>query len=294
MKKTLFAFLSLAAALLAARAEDNSTLRPPLTIMPPPVPTGAQIVYVYDQKPLAGMPALITPQQAQAIVDQFKTNYAKLGSPRILIYINRDLVDEQSGMKLSGRSEQVDTTSTSSGSAASTNGAPAAASVTTHVTAQNNYENNGQPAQTLTDRQTVRDVERLMGRPMRSAGATLVDQHVAAQLIGDRQLGSITTDTDQARKDREAVGKIADVVVEVLISSRNVTVPGVAGDKIYTVPDIQMTAIRLSDAKVIGQVAASDVMNRAGGAGYAARNFGVEAITEATALALMDDMQHGL
>jgi hypothetical protein len=56
------------------------------------------------------------------------------------------------------------------------------------------------------------------------------------------------------------------------------------------VPDITMTAIRLKDAKVIGQASASEVISRAGGPGYVARNFGVEDVTEATALALMDDM----
>jgi len=291
MKKSMLTCLSVAVAFLAAgHAEEIKNVPPPLVIMPPPVPSGTQIVYVYDQKPLAGMPALISPQQAQIILDQFKTNYAKMGSPRLLIYINRELVDEKSGLKLSGRSEQVDTVRSAT-PGGSTNG-DTKESVTTHTTQQNNYENNGQPAPTLADRQTVRDVERLLGRPLRMAGATLVDQHVAAQLIGDRPLDSITTQTEQARKDREAVSQIADVVIEVLISSRNVTVPGVAGDKNYTVPDLQMTAIRLKDSKVIGQVAASDVINRSGGTGYAARNFGVEAITEATALALMEDLGH--
>ena len=51
-----------------------------------------------------------------------------------------------------------------------------------------------------------------------------------------------------------------------------------------------MTAIRLQDAKMIGQASASDVMNKRGGVGYAGRTFGVEAITEATTLALMEDM----
>ena len=54
-----------------------------------------------------------------------------------------------------------------------------------------------------------------------------------------------------------------------------------------------MTAIRLKDAKVIGQASASDVISRAGGPGYVARNFGVEDVTEATSLALMDDMLNG-
>ena len=86
------------------------------------------------------------------------------------------------------------------------------------------------------------------------------------------------------------MNQIADVVLEVLISSRNVTVPEFSGDRTYTVPDIQVTAIRLKDSKVIGQASATDVISRAGGPAMAARNFSLQDITEATALALMNDM----
>jgi hypothetical protein len=254
---------------------------PPVAFAPPPAaaPNQSVPVYVYDQKPLAAAAPLVSAEQAQSIVEQFHTNYPRLGSPRILIYVNRDLVDETSGMKLSGHSERVETTSTN-GSAA-----------VTRSVVKNNYHDNGQPAPALADRQTVRDVERLIGRPLRAAGATLVDQRVATQLMGDRPLESLGAETDQARKDREAIGKIADVVLEVLMSSHNVNFSEVSGDnKMFTAPDLQITAIRLKDAKIIGQASASDVMNKAGGPVNAARNFSVQDITECTALSLMDDM----
>ena len=120
--------------------------------------------------------------------------------------------------------------------------------------------------------------------------ASLVDQHVATRVVHPHGLDSLNAQTDQAREDRENLSQVADVVIEVLMSSRNVTVPEVSGDKIYTVPDIQMTAIRLKDAKIIGQASAADVMNRAGNPGYTARNFDVQAVTEATTIALMGDM----
>ena len=90
--------------------------------------------------------------------------------------------------------------------------------------------------------------------------------------------------------DRAAVTQIADVVLEVLISSRSTTVPEISGDRTYNVPDIQVTAIRLKDSKIVGQASATDVLSRAGGPATAARNFSVQDITEATALALMNDM----
>lgn len=305
MKKITLTVISVTLAIAIARAQDEKgatklmapytnnaigpVVPPPVYIQPPPVygqtpPPAQQQVYVYDQKPLEQRPVLVSPSEAQATVDNFRTNYQRLGSPRILIYVNRDLVDEQSGLKLSGRSETVKTVRKTDSN--STN-----SSATTETFAKNNYSNNGQPASpTLADRQTVRDVERLMGRPLRAAGVTLVDQRLASQIMENRPLDSLTGETEQARKDRAAVNQIADVVLEVLISSRNVTVPEITGDRTYTVPDIQVTAIRLKDAKVIGQASATDVLNRVGGPAMAARNFSPQDITEATGLALMNDM----
>lgn len=298
MKTNLFPALLMLAALAApVRAEEIRNTPPPAPVyVPPPVyqapaAPAPQQAYVYDQKPLPGMPALVTPEQAQSIVDQFKAALPKLGGSRILVYVNRDLVDQKSGLKLAGRTEQVETTrTTANSSTAATNQPETRESTTTHSVANNNYYNNGKSEPTLADRQTTRDVERLVGRPLRGGGASIVDQPLASQLIEGRPIESLGTETEQARKDREAVGKIADVVIEILMSSRNVVVPEISGDITYSVPDLQMTAIRLQDAKVIGQASASDVMNRRGGAGYATRTFGVEAITEATALALMENM----
>ena len=69
--------------------------------------------------------------------------------------------------------------------------------------------------------------------------------------------------------------------------------PELAGDKTYAVPDIQATAIRLSDSAIIGQAAASDIIGKDIQAGRVLRKFDVQDITEATALALMEDMLTG-
>ncbi len=311
MRKTLTIAFAALCCLTTAQAQKNTPMAPRImtddsdlppppppapylesvgTYVPPPAtPAPAPAPFVYDQKLWGPGPQLIAPGEAQVIVDNFRSNYAKLGSPRILIYVNRELVGDEAGLKLSARSEQVDVTRTVNNPDATNAGRNV--SVTSHSTANNTYsDGGGNSTPTLADRQTVRDVERLMGGPFRAAGATLVDQRVASQLMDDRSLDSLTLQNDQARKDREAVNKIADVALEVLITSRQVNVVEAAGDRTYSVPDIQATAIRLSDAKVIGQASAADVINKAGGPGFAARNFGVESITEATALALMEDM----
>lgn len=247
--------------------------------LPPPIsfattPPGTQQVYVYDQKTVAGRPALVSPQQAQEIIDKFKAAYPKLESPRLLIYVNRELVDEQSGLKLIARTEKVDATKTNDG-------------ITKKTAGENRYRRTERKEPALADKQTARDVERLFGRPLRLAGVSLADQRVATQLISDRAIKSLATEGEAARKDREALSKITDVVVEVLISSKNVQVAEISGDKTYPVPDIQATAIRLKDAKIMGQASSSDIVG-------SARPSDVREVAEATALALMEDMLTGI
>jgi hypothetical protein len=313
--KAFIAALSISAIIAEDPPKQNEA--PPVTFNNSNLKSGE--VYVYDQKPIAGRPVLIAPETAKALVDRFKANYSKLGEPRMVIYVNRDLVDESSGVKLAERKERVqrNTTEVKSeykadpnapqnsgtipsggnvtivGDVGNRNNVPGSGNVNTKTeksTQENTYRNTEKSAATLADKQTVRDVERLFGRPLRMAGASIADQRIATQLIDGRPLENLQTDAEQARKDREALRKIADVAVEVLISSRQITVPEVSGDKTYAVPDIQATAIRLSDSRVVGQATASDIIGKDQYAGRIVRNFDVREIAEATALALMEDM----
>jgi len=238
---------------------------------------------------------LITPEQAQGVIDRFRGAYPKLGKPRLLFFVNRELVDESADMKIAGG-----TAVTKSKRETVTIPQPNAPGVSNHTTLTtgseairtNTYRTQDRVAMTLADKQTVRDVERLFGRPFRLAGAALADQRVATQLIGDKPIQAAATalEGEPARKDREALAQIADVVIEVLISSRNVTVPEVSGDQVYSAPDIQATAIRLRDARILGQATAADIVGKNRYAGRVWRNFDVRDLAEATALSLMEDM----
>jgi hypothetical protein len=255
MKRTVLAFSGLLALIAAAQAQARA---PEISAPPPPapppiypavtVPAANAPVYVYDQKPMGGRPYLIAPEQAQSIINRFKDEYKKLGSPRFIIYINRELM------------------------------------VGTNI-----YSIRDAKEAPLPDRQTMRDVERLFGRPLRMAGVHLADQSVASRLITSRSLDRLTTGSEQADRDREALGKVADVVLEILVSSKDAPVAELSGDRIYSVPDIQATAIRLSDAKILGQATAADLIGQGPGAGQAVRTFGIREIAEATALSLMED-----
>ncbi|MEP6664276.1 MAG: hypothetical protein ABJC04_11500 [Verrucomicrobiota bacterium] len=315
MKKILFLVLLAA----AGCASSETKVQPVSKLYPAPesVPTNpAPEAFVYDQKPIASQPILIAPEQAQAVVEKFKAAYVKLGSPRMLLYVNRELVDEKTGVKLIARTEKTESSRrkidstidaqnqssnpvtitaggnvTVNGTTATSPGKGKISETNERASNENRYriEERNSP---LADRQTVRDVERLFGRPLRAAGVSLADQGVATQLIADRSIKSfvVNPEGEAARKDRDALAKITDVAIEVLISSRNINAPEISGTQSYSVPDIQATAISLKDSKIIGQASSRDVLGKDRYAGRVARNFDVQDIAEATALALMEDM----
>lgn len=272
-------FFFLVVPLLAQQVESPST--------PPPViaqsyPVGAPSVGGLDRAAPAGAgqrvygpssDTLIARQTADGILEGFKKAYKTDHAPRIVIYVNRALVDTAAGLKLTGHTEKYYTEDK-----------------TTKASGENTYVAKDAPALTLADQQTVREIERLFGRAFRNAGAQLADQPIAASLLPGQPGGRLG---DQGAKDREALANVADIAIEVLISSRALTVPEVSGDATYTVPDIQATAIRLKDSAIIGQAAASDILGKGVQAGHIARQFTTADITEATALALMSDMLTG-
>lgn len=224
--------------------------------------------------------ALITPEAAKTLSDKFRAAFGQTTSPRIVVYVNRALIEDNSGLQLSGRTEKFYQSSNSDKGAAPT--------TTTDKSGENTYTASSTPKPTLADQQTVREIERLFGRVFRNAGAKLADPRAAAALLADEP--QIRLGGEQAARERDALKQIADIAVEVLISSRNLTVTGLSGDSTYTVPDIQVTAIRLSDSAIVGQAAASDILGPDREAARIARQFAVPDITEATAFALMEDM----
>ena len=111
--------------------------------------------------------------------------------------------------------------------------------------------------------------------------------------MSDSNAAGATLTDSTAAKEREALAAIADIAIEVLISNRNMTVPEVSGDATYTLPDIHATAIRLKDSAIVGQASSSDILGKGAQPGQVARQFDFRDITEATAIALMEDMLTG-
>jgi hypothetical protein len=311
-------FLSALSLLPATLVLADDQPQPPVPVVPTMPPPAA--VRPADNQQLYGGPApLVTPEAAKALIDKFRAAFAQSEGPRFVFYVNRELIDAESGLKLTQRVEHTeaerhdvksDMESPAAGSAPQTqvnvsvsgnagNSGPApgkgtAATTDEKVTAENTYEAKDGSAPTLADRQTVRDVERLFGRPFRAAGAQLADPKVAASLLADKPVDTFASGAgDQARKDRDALANVADIAVEVLVSSRQVTVANISGDEVVTVPDIQATAIRLKDSAIIGQASSSDILGKDQQAGQLAKRYDVRDITEATSLALMQDMLTG-
>jgi hypothetical protein len=263
---------------------------PPVPVVPAPPPPAAAPA-PDNQKLYGGVQApLVTPEAARAIVDKFRAAFAQAEGPRFIFYVNRELIDAESGLKLIKRTERTEATRSDT----SNNGQVAPGSQTEKIIAHNTYGVSDTAASTLADRQTVREVERLFGRPFRAAGSRLADQKVAASLLADKPFDTFAAvGGDQARKDREAVANVADIAVEVLVSSRSVTVANISGDEVVTVPDIQATAIRLKDSAIIGQASSSDILGKDSQAARLAQHYDARDIAEATALALMQDMLTG-
>ena len=243
---------------------------PPNTFVPQPQPAPpvTQVVssalppkslFVYEQRPFNAPAKLVTAGQAQEILTQFKAALPKLGGPRFAIQVNRVVLEDTAA----------------DAPATTTANAPAASAPQ-------------QRPPTLPDKLTFREVEKLFGRPLRLADAALSD--LPESMFTGLEKTSSRNPLDWIKTDREALSRLADVVIEVLISSRSTSVREISGDRIYTVPDIQATAIRLRDSQIIGQANATDLLARQPNLGAALRANTIQEFTESVALVLMQDL----
>jgi hypothetical protein len=259
---------------------------PPPVSIAPAAPADSRPI-VNEQRGLPPRQPLVRQDQMDEILQRFRSAYPAMGRPRLLIYVNRNLVDGTSGIRLIARTE---VTRDKSGTVTSPKGETTFQSK--RVNAENRYRNQDRSELTLAERLTVREIEQLFGRQLRSGSAVLVDQRIATDMMDSGEFKSLVLEGHQSRKDREALSKFADVAIEVLISSKEIKMPSFNSELTYEVPDIQATAIRLDNAQILGQASSADLMGGNPSPTFA-RNHGVHEITQATALALMEDMATG-
>ena len=212
--------------------------------------------YTYTESPASPLDVLFTADQAKAILDEFKVTYAKLGAPKIDVRVNLPqgaVQVPQVPIVTGGGIPAIDPATGLPMPAAG--GAVAGGAIPAPTRIFDTDE--------LATQQTKREVERLFGRPLRMAGVKLVD--------ADRT-------------------NLPEVSFEVLLSERKLDVIGIRGNTTHTVPDIQVTALRVADASIIGQATVLDLFPQRASAARMLKRYDIRQLTEATALALMKDM----
>ena len=209
--------------------------------------------YMYTVSPAVPLSQIYNAQQAQQIVEDFRAAYVKLGAPRININVNLPQgtfeVPQIPTVGVGG-TPQIDP-ATGLPMPVGVGGAAPTAAPRIFDTAE------------LSTRQTKREVELLFGRPLRLAGATLIDP---------------------------AQTNLPELTLEILLGEREIKVPGINGPKSHTVPDIIVTATRAADGQVLGQATVLDLFKHQAAAARMLQRYNIQQLTEATALALMKDI----
>lgn len=278
--------LAAAAVLAVLCVQGCSSETPPLVhrTVEAPAPTVAKSAPLTDNQrlytPKPPPPEVVTPcpsfpiteeQKAKTIERFMQVVVGTNGAPRTVLFMNRELVDEETGLNLQGRAVNAIT----------------GASGTT-ITETNSYRNLTRTNLNLADKQVIRDMEAAFMYPFRLAGVPFVDQRVAAQMLSNLKIQDMTsrTESEAARKDREALSQNVDVVIECLVEFKPVAN---SGNPPMSITDIHVTAIRLKDAQILGHASTSDVVKPYDDV-TVGRCFSWHDITEGAAIKLMEDM----
>lgn len=247
------------------------------------------------------------------VVDQFCASYAKEQKPRLLLFVNRELLPSQrlevsvktekstqvKGDAVDGASGgtnvQIGNNTQTHGGGIVMNpvqtGAGGEKKETTTTYKAGSKPDLGTPALNEFD---ARQLEETFRRPYFSAGARFVDQRMAASLLknfgltGDRFLSPPSTDAERDAQD--ALKKSADIAIELLARHYDVTFPTPAGDTTVHRLDLVATAYDLKNpGVVIGQISSETLygFNQPGGT---RRNVTDLEIIDQTALALMQQL----
>ncbi|MFH1067625.1 MAG: hypothetical protein V1746_06960 [bacterium] len=270
--------------------------------------------------PVAAFPLPIT--DYDGTVSSFRASYQKMGSPRILIYVNRSLIAERGEMLETTRSEQSVKTK---GDAVLPEPSQAAVQVGSGNQATQEAgipplpktsgkggerlvsESHSQRVNAASDLGTgqttqydARQIEETFQKPFFDAEAKLVDQKIAElalKKLPNADSNFLTApQTDKEREQIEALRQSADIAVEILIRSKSVTIPQVSGkDKVETRLEVVATVTQLKDGVKLAQINSDTLFgfNRRDGKAKEARAARVTSaeIVEQTALAVMQRLK---
>jgi len=120
------------------------------------------------------------------------------------------------------------------------------------------------------NQQRIADYVRYLGRPLREGGIRLVEEN---------ELNGMKPDSKP------------EVVLNVLAGNKSLLVRGFNSQSVTTsVPDVRITAVRLSDRAIVGQASTTDLLGDHPNAWVAVQRVGVPELLKATALILLEDM----
>ena len=221
---------------------------------------------------------LLPIQNPEEVVSQFSQKYEAAGKPRIVVYINRDLVHNQVDMQpliTSQRSEQVigDVVDQPRGNIF---GQPQPVNPTVQtglggerLSSESVYVAGGQyhelGVQPLND-YDVRQLESVFMDRFSSAGAIFVDQRTAESLnkdFGQRLNSRFITPTNNVSTEQNEVNslkKSADIAIEILVRDRVEITPTPGGDVSRRVVTVVATAMSINQPGVIlGRVSSDHI-----------------------------------
>jgi hypothetical protein len=299
--KTLFWSLALVGCLSACVwADEGGQLRPG----PPSAPEG-------DPKVNGDMP--IT--DYDGTVEKFKAFYKQMGKPRMLLYVNRNLIKDRGEMvemasvdtSVKTKGDSVDNGSSqtvqigsgntvnNTGSTPTGKGGEKTVTVGTSV---RTFEDDNKGVTPVTEIE-VREIEQVFQEAFSEAGGRFVDQKIAQ--ISNMSFSNpgenflTAPKTDKERQDVESLRKATDVVIELLARKKPITIPQVSGNDLVVLQlELNATAISMKDGLKLGQVSSNSLFkfNRRFGkaAERRAKKFSNAEITEQVALALMQRM----
>jgi len=252
-------------------------------------------------------------QNPDAIVEQFKTAYVTANKPKIMVYINRDLVRPQReavqtqvvqrSTQVIGDPIQQPTNIYNSGYQNGTQFqyAPPAGNgmggerLDTRSTVQYVEQHNNKGVASLSDFDD-RQIQELFAQRLLQAGVKMVDQQIATTLTqtyapqSERFISQVAVPTPG--DDVNVVKKSADIVIELLVRNKKVAVYTPAGEECRDIFELTATAMDVHQPGVIlAQVSTSTLF---GLNNRATRDRSSAILSELEAADIVDQVSLGL
>ncbi len=242
-----------------------------------------------------------------ATIAEFSEAYHEAGSPRILIVMGPKAFIELGGLDVAGQEDltvestvQVSLTETGN---ANIIGPTASASADIDL----NANGTGQTQDIITFRTFMPisaeawiepvidgsnwvDVEAAIVGPLLEAEAIVVDRRTALDFHAEEIFSSLRQDRMYAQ--REALKKVADIIVTLRTGHTSQTIIRVSGDVEETIPTLSAKILSIDDAQLIGSISSRSTLRTA--AAYGITNNSIENQAEILSCIIMERMHNYL